>query len=151
MIKNNSELVDNWTLHFEEVSNNVYQVELTDKFGRKSGTTDHDLDRAIETCISYAFDIEKQLGNSLNKFIYDTFKYFLTDQKILVDNYSDKDFGSWIIENNRKRIILDGKDFLLSLQSQVETDNWKDNFSTNISDLTFKQINEVKNRFKNDK
>ena len=151
MIKNNSELVDNWTLHFDEVSNNVYQVELTDKFGRKSGTTDHDLDRAIETCISYAFDIERKLGNSLNKFIYDIFKFFLTDQKILVDNYSDKDFGSWIIENNRKRIILDGKDFLLTLQSQVETDNWKDAFSTNITDLTFKQINEIKDRFKNDK
>ena len=69
----------------------------------------------------------------------------------MVDNYSDKDFGSWIIEKNRKRIILDGKDFLLSLQSQVETDNWEDNFSTNITDLTFKQINEVKDRFKNDK
>ncbi len=151
MIKNNSQLVGNWTLHFDEVSNNVYQVELMDKFGRKSGTTDHDLDRAIETCISYAFDIEKQLGNSLNKFTYDTFKYFLADQKILVDNYSDKDFGSWIIENNRKRIILDGKDFLLSLQSQLEKDVWEDDFSINITDLTFKQINEVKDRFKNDK
>lgn len=151
MIKNNSELVDNWTLYFDEVSNNVYQVELTDKFGRKSGATDHDLDRATETCISYAFDIEKQLGNSLNKFTYDTFKYFLTDQKILVDNYSDKDFGSWIIENNRKRIILNGRDFLLSLQSQLEKDIWEDDFSIKITDLTFKQINEVKDRFKNDK
>lgn len=151
MIKNNSELVDHWTLHFDEVSNNVYQVELTDKFGRKSVTTDHDLDKAIETCMSYAFDIEKQLGNSLNKFTYDTFKYFLSDQKLLVDNYSDKDFGSWIIENNKKRIVLDGKDFLLSIQNQIETDNWEDDFFIKLTDLTFKQINELKDRFKNDK
>lgn len=151
MIKNISVLVDNWTLNFDEVSNNVFQVELTDKFGRKSGTTDHDLESAIETCISYAFDIEKQLGNSINKFTYDTFKYFLADQKLLVDNYSDKDFGSWIIENNRKRIILDGRDFLLSLQSQLEIDNWTDDFSIKLTDLTFKQINELKDRFRNDK
>ena len=150
MIKSNKELVDKWTLRFDEVSNNVYNVELTDNFGRQVGTTDHDLDRAIETSISYAFDIERQLNNTLNKFTYDTFKYFFADQPLLADNYSDKDFGSWIFEKIGKRIILDGKDLLLSLQSQTELNNWKDDFTIKLTDLTFEQIQKLKNKFKND-
>jgi hypothetical protein len=149
MIRNNKELVNNWTLRFDEISNNVYKVQLTDNFGRQAGTTDHDLYRAIETCISYAFDIEKQLNNTLNKFTYDTFKYFFADQKLLADNYSDKDFGSWIIEKDGKRIILDGKDLLLSLQSQTELNNWTDDFTIKLTDLTFEQIQKLKDKFKN--
>ncbi|WP_281228558.1 hypothetical protein [Flavobacterium aquiphilum] len=149
MIRNNVELVDKWTLRFDEVTNNVYKVELIDKFGRQTETTDHNLDRAIETCISYAFDIEKQLGNSLNKFTYDLFKYFFEDEKLLVDNYSDKDFGSWTIEKNKKRIILDGRDLQLIFQSTTETSNWTDNFSTKLTDMTFEQINSLKDTFKN--
>ena len=65
-------VLDMWSLSFEEISNNVYKVELTGNLGRQVGVTDHDLDRGIETCLSFAFDIEKKLGNNLNKFIYDT-------------------------------------------------------------------------------
>jgi hypothetical protein len=36
MIKNNSKIIDGWTIHFEEVSNNVYKVELIDNFGRQA-------------------------------------------------------------------------------------------------------------------
>ena len=35
MIRNNKELVDTWTLRFDEISNNVYKVTLTDKLGRQ--------------------------------------------------------------------------------------------------------------------
>ncbi len=150
MIKNNSKIIDGWNFHFEEVSNNVYKVELTDNFGRQASTTDHDLEKAIETCLSYSFDIERQLNNSLNKFTYDTFKYFLADEKLIENNYSDKDFGSWIIQKNYKRIILDGKDYLLSLQSITETDNWKEDLAIKLTDLTFKQIIKLKDKFKND-
>jgi hypothetical protein len=150
MIKNNSKIIDGWTIHFEEVSNNVYKVELIDNFGRQASTTDHDLEKAIETCLSYSFDIERQLNNSLNKFTYDTFKYFLNYEKILTDNYSDKDFGSWIIQKSNKRIIFDGKDSILILQSQTEEDNWTDDLAIKLTDLTFKQITELKEKFKND-
>ncbi len=150
MIRNKKEFLDNWTLRFDEISNNVYKVQLTDNFGRQAATTDHDLYRAIETCISYAFDIERQLNNTLNKFTYDTFKYFFADQKLLSDNYSDKDFGSWIIEKDRKRIILDGKDLLLSLQSQTELNYWTDDFTIKLTDLTFEQIQKLKDKFKTD-
>jgi hypothetical protein len=150
MIKNNSKIIDGWTLHFEEVSNNVYKVELIDNFGRQTTTTDHDLEKAIETCLSYSFDIERQLNNSLNKFTFDTFKFFLADEKLHTVNYSDKDFGSWIIQKYTNRIILDGKDFLLVLQSQTETDHWKDDIAIKITDLTFKQIIELKEKLKND-
>jgi len=151
MIKNNSKIIDGWTLHFEEVSNNVYKVELIDNLGRQASTTDHDLEKAIETCLSYSFDIERQLNNSLNKFTYDTFKYFLDDEKLLTDNYSDKDFGSWIIQKSNKRIILDGKDSLLLIQSQTETNKWKDDLGIKLTDLTFKQIIELKDKLKNEK
>ncbi|GGH27596.1 hypothetical protein FAZ19_19110 [Sphingobacterium alkalisoli] len=150
MVRNNAELVDKWTLRFDEVSNNVYKVELTDRFGRQSGTTDDNLDRAIETCISYAFDIEKQLGNSLNKFTYDTFKYFLADQNLTVSNYSDKYFGSWTIEKNKKRIILDGRDLLLTIQNKAEASDWKDDFTIKLEDCKFEQLKELKDKFKND-
>jgi hypothetical protein len=150
MIKNNSKTIDGWTLHFEEVSNNVYKVELIDNFGRQASTTDHDLEKAIQTCLSYSFDIERQLNNSLNKFTFDTFKFLLADENLLTDNYSDKDFGSWIIQKYNKRIILDGKDLLLVLQSQEETDNWKDNIAIKLTDLTFKQIIELKDKLKNE-
>ena len=150
ILNNNSKFVDNWTLHFDEVSNNVYKVKLIDNFGRQTSTTDNDLEKAIETCLSYSFDIERQLNNSLNKFTFDTFKYFLADEKLLTDNYSDKDFGSWIIQKYNKRIILDGKDFLLILQSQAETDNWKDDIVIKLTDLTFKHIIELKDKLKNE-
>lgn len=150
MIKNNSKIIDGWTLHFEELSNNTYKVELIDNFGRQTSTTDHDLEKAIETCLSYSFDIERQLNNSLNKFTFDTLKYFLADENLLTDNYSDKDFGSWIIQKYNKRIILDGKDFFLVLQSQAETDNWKNDIAIKLTDLTFKQIIELKDKLKNE-
>lgn len=137
-------------MNFDEVSNNVYKVELTDAFGRKAGTTDHELDRAIETCLSYAFDIEKQLNNPLNKFIYDTFKYFLSDQTPLSDNYSGKDFGSWIIEKNEKRITLDGKESLLALQSQTASNVWIDDFTMKVKEVTFEQFKEIRDKIKND-
>ena len=146
----NSELIDRWKLHYDEISNNVYKVELIDNFGRKTATTDHDLERAIETCISYSFDIEKQLENSLNKFTFDTFKYFLANEKLLVENYSDKDFGSWIIEKKMKRIILDGRDLLLTFQSEIETDIWTDDMAIKLTDLTFKQIIELKDKLRNE-
>lgn len=150
MLRKKTELADKWTLNFDEVSNNVYKVELTDPYGRTAGTTDHDLDRAIETCLSFAFDIEKQLDNPRNKFIYDTFKYFLSDQTLLTDNYSDKDFGSWIIEKNEKRIILDGKESILSLQSQTASNIWVDDFKMKVKEVKFEQLKELRDKIKND-
>jgi len=150
MLGNNSKIIDGWTLHFEEVSNNVYNVKLIDNYGRQTSTTDHDLERAIETCLSHSFDIERQLNNSLNKFTFDTIKYFLANEKLHLDNYSDRDFGSWNIEKERKRIILDGKDLLQTFQSKTETDTWTDDLNINLKDLTFKQIIELKEKLKNE-
>jgi len=150
MTNSNSEIIDGWTLHFEEVSSNVYKVELVDNFGRLTSTTDNNLENAIETCLSYCFDIERQLDNSLNKLTYDILKYLLDNEKLNSDNYSDKDFGSWIIQKSNKRIILDGKDSLLMIQSQTETNKWKDDLDIKLTDLTFKQITELKDKLKNE-
>jgi hypothetical protein len=65
------------------VSNNVYKVTLTDHFARQVETTDIDLEKAIMTVESYAFDIEKQISKGWNKFLYDTCIIKLGDKKII--------------------------------------------------------------------
>ena len=47
-----------------------------------------------------------------------------------------------------KRIILDGRDLLLSLQNRDEANNWDDNFNINLKDLTFEQLKEMRDKLK---
>lgn len=144
--RNNVELVDGWRLNIDEVSNNVYQVELIDKSGRKTGAKDHDLKQAIEACLGFAFDIERQLGNNINKFSYDTLNYFLGNGG-LTSKYSDLSFGSWIIATENQRIILDGKESVLLLQHKNRAGNWTDLFSKNLGELSFADLKAVVDRF----
>lgn len=81
-IKNNGEILPSRTLTFDEVSNNVYKLTLTDNFGRQAETTDTNLENAITTVETYAFDIEKQASKNWNKFLYDTCIIKLGDKKI---------------------------------------------------------------------
>ena len=67
-MSNNKIILEGWKSHIEEVSNGVYKFEFIDEYGRNVGCTDHDFERGIETCISYAFDIEKQINVNWNKF-----------------------------------------------------------------------------------
>jgi hypothetical protein len=139
-------VIDNWTLRYEEVSNNVFEVELLDNLGRRVVTTDHNLKEAVKTCISYAFDIERKLKNSLNKFLYDTFKYFLLSQKFIVDRYDDQIFGSWIIEDKNVRLLLDGKESLLVLQTQGTEKVWSGAVVVSLKDLTIEMVDTLSDR-----
>ena len=124
-----------WTLTFDEVSNNVYKVTLTDKYGRQAETTDTDLDKAIVTVQTYAFDIEKQISKNWNKFLYDTCIKKLGDKKIIEQQYHDEAFGSWYVLLTDNRILLDGRDYLFCIQ--VYKNDWADTTTIKLSELTF--------------
>jgi hypothetical protein len=135
-IKNRTDILPGWTLLFDEVSNNVYHVTLTDKFGRQASTTDSDLEKAITTCEEYAFDIEKQISKNWKKFLFDTCLLKTVDKTITKRRYDDDAFGSWYIEYTDKRIVLDGKSFILYNQSFTNGD-WVDTDNIKLSVLTF--------------
>jgi len=136
IIRNNTEILPGWTLTFDEVSNNVYKVNLTDKWGRQGGTTDSNLDKAIVTCEYYAFDIERQISKNWNKFLYDACLMKIDKSKIIEAIYHDEAFGSWYVTTHNKRIVFDGRDFVLLIQFPNGND-WIDKESIKIDDLTY--------------
>lgn len=135
-IKNKTEILPGWTLFFDEVSNNVYKVTLTDEYGRQASTTDTDLEEAIKTAENYAFDIEKQISKNWNKFLFDTCVLKLGDTIITEKHYHNEVFGSWYLVLDNKRLVLDGKDFILNIQV-FKDDNWVNIEEIKMSDLTF--------------
>jgi hypothetical protein len=142
-MKNGTEILTGWTLSFEEVSNNVYKVKLTDKFGREVETTDFDLDKALTTVEKYAFDIEKQISKNWNKFLYDTCVLKLQDKVIVEKHYTENAYCSWFILLNENKIILDGRDFYFCLQ--VHKNHWVDIETVKMSELTLENfINVIK-------
>ncbi len=132
---NNKELLAGWKLTFNEVSNNVYKVTLTDAVGRIAETTDSILEKAIATVENYAFDIQKKLSGSWNKFLFDTCTIKLADKVIIEKQYHDEAFGSWYITLTKNRALLDGKDSVLYLQ--IYKEDWVDIKIINLSDLTY--------------
>ena len=120
LLENNSEIFTGWILQYKEASNGVYEFELRDKFGHLAGCTDHNFERGIETCASYAFDIEKRLWSNLNwnRFLFDICKFELSKYKLKVEIYHDEDFSSWMITFEKYRVILNGKHHVLIFQYQ---------------------------------
>lgn len=120
---------------FDEVSNNVYKVKLTDHYGRQTETTDTDLENTVTTVEAFAFDIQKQISNGWNKFLYDTCIIKLGDKKIIEKQYDDKAFGSWYILLTDNRILLYGRDFIFCIQ--VYKNDWVDTTTIKLSELTY--------------
>ena len=116
---------------------------MTDRFGRQAGCTDDNFTRGIETCTSYAFDIEKQVNKNWNKFLFDIFKFLLSKHKLTKEEFLNNVFGSWTIQISSRRIILDGKDYILTLQYQDENQIWYDKESALLSDLSFDKIKQM--------
>lgn len=129
------QILPGWTLHVDEVSNNVYKVSLIDKFGREGGTTDTDLDKAISICESYAFDIERQISKNWTKFLYDTCVLKLKDKGIVENQYHDEAFGSWYILL-KDRILFDGRNSVFCTQI-YNINDWFDTERIEIKDLTY--------------
>jgi len=132
---NDKQLLSGWKLALDEVSNNVFKVTLTDSAGRIAETTDSDLEEAFRKVGNFAFDIQKQLPGSWNKFLFESCTIKLADKIIIEKQYHAEVFGSWYILLTKNRIVLDGRDSVFSLQ--IYTDDWVDIEIINLSDLTY--------------
>ena len=140
-LRNGNQILPNWKLHFEEVSNNVYQVELTDAFGRQSSTTDDDLEKAITACEAYAFDIEKQISKNWGRFLFDYSLLKLNGRPISNQVYDDKVFGSWYIDRESRRLNYEGRDGVLLIEfSKPDNAGWYEAIA--IKELTFVKYKE---------
>jgi hypothetical protein len=142
--KNNPELFAGWKLEANEVSNGVTFFEMTDSNGCQVSCTDSDYEKGLNNCISFAFDVEKQISRNWNKFLYELFKYELNNLEFIEDNYSQIDFGSWIISLEKKRIILDGKESELIIQKKNIFRDWKEVKSIKLINATFENVTEFK-------
>ncbi len=60
-MRNGQEIIKGWVLLYEEVSNNVFKVRLTDSYGRIVESTGTDLEILVEENKSSALNIEKQI------------------------------------------------------------------------------------------
>lgn len=135
----NTKSLPGWTTKIDEISNGVFKVTLTDKFGRKAEVVDNATDETIDKTLSYAFDIEKKVSNNWNKFLFDFCLLRLKDKTITKESYNNKDFGSWLIEVVDKRLLYLGKESWLV--SQTQSDNkWFDNFIIKDNELTYETV-----------
>jgi DNA mismatch repair ATPase MutS len=121
----NKKSIPGWTINIDEISNGVFKVTLTDGYGRKAEIIDNATDETIEKGIGDAFDLEKQISQNWNLFLYDLAVQKLADVDIKDKDYNDKAFGSWFIERQDKRLVYDGKDSWLILQTKTNND-WTD-------------------------
>jgi hypothetical protein len=135
----NTKSLPGWTTKVDEISNGVFKVTLTDKFGRKAEVVDNATDETIDKTLSYAFDMERKVSSNWNKFLFDFSLLRLKDKKITKQSYNDKDFGSWLIEVADKRLLYLGKESWLV--SQTQSDNkWFDNYIIKDSELTYETV-----------
>lgn len=142
----NKKSIPGWTINIDEISNGVFKVTLTDGYGRKAEIIDNATDETIERAICDAFDIEKQISQNWNLFLYNLAVQKLSDKEIKNKEYNDKAFGSWFIERQDKRLVYDGKDSWLIFQTKIKSD-WTDINTIKKDELNYsnfvRQINRL--------
>jgi hypothetical protein len=121
----NKKSIPGWTINIDEISNGVFKVTLTDAYGRVAEIVDNATDETIEKAIGDAFDIEKQISQNWNLFLYELAVEKLADKDIEGKEYNENVFGSWFIERKDKRLVYDGEDSLLIFQTKTKND-WTD-------------------------
>jgi hypothetical protein len=131
-----------WKIKREETSNGIIRVTLTDASGRMAEVHDPDTNETMISAKSHAFDIEKQISKNWNKFLFDLFLEEVENNKIKKRDYNDQAFGSWSFEFDNKRLLLDGKDFMMISQSKYG-DQWNDDTTLNIRDLTYRKYLDI--------
>ena len=128
--------IPGWTTNIEEISNGVFRVILTDKYGRKAEVIDNASDETIERAISDAFDIEKQISKNWNLFLFNLCIEAINNKSIVNKEYNDIAFGSWYIESEKNRLIYDGKDNWLIFQTKIGAD-WTDKIVITKDELKY--------------
>ncbi|MEJ5054631.1 hypothetical protein [Sphingobacterium sp. MYb382] len=121
----NKKIIPGWTINIDEISNGVFKVMLTDAYGRKAEIIDDATEETIDKAIGYAFEIEKQISQNWNLFLYELADQKLEDKDIKNKDYDAQVFGSWFIERQDKRLVYDGKDSWLIFQTKTK-DDWTD-------------------------
>jgi len=137
-----------WTLKIDEISNNVYQFTAINKAGNQVEFTDSDYDNGLKRILGETFDLQMQFSEEINKLIFDTFLILLDNNLIMDKKYEPEIFGSWIIQLKNKRIILDGKESILSLEKKkgILITDWTDQKSIHIRDgLKYEDIEMIIN------
>src|SRR5690606_7004236 len=106
-------------------------------------TTDHNIERALDTCERYAFDIEKQISKNWGRFLFDYSILKLSGKSVTEQKYHSEAFGSWYIVCNNKRLIYDGRDQVLIIQDYKQSDaDWEQYNAIAMGDLTFEKYKE---------
>lgn len=138
--RNGNQILPNWILHFDEVSNNVYKIVLTDGFGRQAAKTDHDLYGAIKTCEEYAFGIERQMSKDWSIFLFKYSMLKLEDIATFSNGDPKNAYGSWCIKVKDKILTYDGRDdVLFAKDSNADAFDYK---VVALKDLSFEIFNE---------
>lgn len=147
----NKKSIPGWTITINEVSNGVFRVTLTNTDGHKVEITDTAIDEVIERAVSDAFEIEKQISKNWNLFLYDLAIQELRYIDIKTSQYTDNEFGSWLIERRHKRLVYEGRDSELTFQTNLGG-YWESEPKTTKDNLGYsnfvEQINKLANRYK---
>ena len=146
-MNNNENILEGWRLKIDEVSNGVYKMEFIADYGSVVSCTDHDYERGMETCVNYAFDVEKQINENWNKFLFDVIKFKLKKNKLDEEIYQNEVFGSSIFRQNNKRIIIDGKDSLIEFQKKVILRIWKTKKQISLKNLEYQDLKKMCEEF----
>jgi hypothetical protein len=101
----------------------------------------------MEITINEAFDIEKQSSKNWNLFLYDLAIQKLVDTDITMKEFDDKEFDSWFIERENKRVVYDGKDAWLLFQTKNNSD-WTDIDTIKKDELNYSNFVRLINRLK---
>lgn len=144
----NKKILEGWNLNIDEVYNSVYKMEFIDDFGRIVGCTDHDFERGMETCVGYAFDVEKQINKKWNKFLFDVIKFKLKKNKLDEEVYQNEVYGSSLFRQNNRRIIIDGKETILKFQKKTFLRIWKTKKQISLENLKYEDLKKICEQFK---
>ena len=123
-------------------------MEFIDDFGRIVGCTDHDFERGMETCVGYAFDVEKQINKKWNKFLFDVIKFKLKKNKLDEEVYQNEVYGSSLFRQNNRRIIIDGKETILKFQKKTFLRIWKTKKQISLENLKYEDLKKICEQFK---
>jgi predicted flavoprotein YhiN len=77
-----------------------------------------DFESGLDKSIQQTFDLEAEINTNTNKLYFDTFIKLLEGRNIKRKKYEPKIFGSWFIQVNKARIVLDGHESELRIESK---------------------------------